>query len=146
MAIHVLEGLLVAQKSLSQRDVHVHVEIILNALKCVVCLLLKLEDQVSCNHVWHLFTLLFKYNLLIICHSLCDIDFKFLFLLHRALSTAYWAHVSMSLTLTIALCTWLLHLHDHHSHVNFLDGHTLTLANWASFEFSALGSRPSAFK
>ena len=67
VAIQVFELFLVAEQSLLQRDVHIHVQIVLDALKHVVWLLLEINDNVALEHIGDLLSLPLKHDLLIMC-------------------------------------------------------------------------------
>jgi hypothetical protein len=105
-----------------------------------VSLLLNLHYDVSLKHVRDLLALPLVENLLVVCHALYDVKceglclhfdlftftFSTVFVIHTALSLAFWAV--------------LLHLHFHEAHVlNHCHG-ALTFTLGASFSFTTFGA------
>lgn len=117
MAVQVRHAPLVAEQRLLQRDVYVHVQVVLNALEQVVLLLLEDNEDVALNHVGDLFTLLFVEDLFLVGHALDDVDGDLLGVLDDFLAFAGGAVFLVDATLAIALPARLLDLHLHESHV-----------------------------
>ena len=113
MAIQVTHCLLVAKQGLLQRDVEIHVEVVLDALEHIMWLLLQLHDNIALHHVGNLLSLTFKYDSFIACSTLHDVDHQRLLLHNNFLAPANATVFLISATSASALITRLLHLHLH---------------------------------
>ena len=101
----------------------------MHSLEDVVRLLLKLNDDVTLNHVGHLLTLLFVYNLLHVAHAFLDVEGQCLVVHYDLLAFAGLAVFLVHAASSAALGARLLRLQLHESHVlhNLHDALTLAL-------------------
>lgn len=73
VSIEVGDLLLVTEEGLFECDVKVHIQVVLDALKHVVRLLLQLDYNVALDHVRYLLSLLLVDNLLHILHAFLNV-------------------------------------------------------------------------
>ena len=145
VAIQVRELFLVPKQSLLQRNVNVHVQVVLHALKHVVRLLLEHNNNITLQHVRYLLALSLVDNLLIVSHALVDIDHEGLWFENNLLAPTSRAVFLISAALAPALTARLLHLHLHEAHVLHNLFLAATFALRASLSLATLSTTALAF-
>ena len=138
--IQMLKRSLETQQGLLQRNVHIHVQIVAHALEHSVFLLLEGKNYVRLNHVWDLFSLALKLNLVIVGHAAFDVDDKLPAFLDEPLALAVLAVLCVDRAFAFARRADLLSLELHEAHVYHFDCDTLAFALWACLLFAALRS------
>jgi hypothetical protein len=104
------------------------------------------KSNITLNHIWTLFALSLKMNLLVRSHTTLYFNFKYFLLLYHSLTMTCWTLFCKDLAFSFTSVARLLHLHLHHTHIYILNYLTLPLTSWTCFKVSTISTRPFAFR
>lgn len=141
-AIEVLDSKLSTSQGSEQVKLDLGVQVIASANKALVGLLINDKDDITGDDAGALVTLSVESNLLVVDHTLVDVDFKNLALLNSLLTVAALASVLGvdDLTLSLTVLTDSLESLDHGSHLSSDESHTLTLTGGTGLDGTFLAT------
>lgn len=142
LAVEVLDGELTAGKSGQQVDLDGSMQIVALANKFLVGLLVNDKHDITRNDIGALVTLTSKSNLLLVDHTLVNVDLEDLALLQGLLAVTGLASVLgvNNVTLTVTVVTNGLVSLDHGAHLSRHESHTLTLTGSTGLDSALLAA------
>jgi hypothetical protein len=108
--------------------------------------LLESKDDVTLEHVQHLLSLSFEFNLVAARHASLYLHDELFTFLDDSLALAVLAVLGVNLAFALALATRLLSLELHEAHVNELNCDTLSFTFRAGLAITTLGPAPLALR
>lgn len=142
LTVEVLDGELTTGKSGQQIDLDRSMQVVALANKSLVGLLVNDKDDITRNDIRTLITLASKSNLLLVDHTLVNVDLEDLALLQGLLAVAGLASVLGvdNVTLTVTVVTNGLVSLDHGAHLSRHKSHTLTLTGSTGLDSALLAA------
>ena len=102
--------------------------------------LFQCKDDVTLDHVYHLFSLSFEFYVVSSRHATFNFNNDVLTLIDKSLPLAVFTVLCIHFAFSLARIAWLLHLHLHEAHIYHLYSHPLAFAFCTSFLLTTLSS------